>query len=128
MSRARSRGPSTTAAAEPNAAPWPSACPATSGFQPATFPRGRTGCNWHTRPARRFAGVIALEPSRPVATPPRLLDHVRAVARARHLAANTQKSYVRWIRRFIVFHGRRHPREMGVGEVNTFLTHLAVDG
>lgn len=69
-----------------------------------------------------------MEPARPVAAPPRLLDHVRAVARARHLAVNTQKSYVRWIRRFILFHGRRHPREMGVGEVNTFLTHLAVDG
>lgn len=63
----------------------------------------------------------------PNPTPPRLLEQVRAVARARHLAINTQKSYVRWVRRFILYHGRRHPRDMGVGEVNAFLTHLAVE-
>lgn len=66
--------------------------------------------------------------SLPAANPPRLLEQVRAVARARHLAVNTQKSYIRWIRRFILFHGRRHPRELGVAEVNAFLTHLAVEG
>lgn len=69
-----------------------------------------------------------MEPERPVAAPPRLLDQVRAAARTRHLATNTQKAYVRWIRRFILFHRRRHPREMGVAEVNSFLTHLAVEG
>lgn len=69
-----------------------------------------------------------MDAKRRMAAPPRLLDHVRAVAQARHLAVNTQKSYVRWIRRYILFHQRRHPRDMGVGEVNAFLTHLAVEG
>jgi integron integrase len=60
--------------------------------------------------------------------PPRLLDRVADAAIARHLSANTRKTYVRWIRRFVLFHRKRHPRDMGVAEVNAFLTHLAVDG
>ena len=60
--------------------------------------------------------------------PPRLLDQVADAATARHLSLNTRKAYVRWIRRFVIFHGRRHPRDLGVAEVNAFLTHLAVEG
>jgi len=60
--------------------------------------------------------------------PPRLLDRVADAATARHLSANTRKAYVRWIRRFILFHRKRHPQEMGVADVNAFLTHLAVAG
>jgi integron integrase len=60
--------------------------------------------------------------------PPRLLDRVADVAATRHLAANTRKAYVRWVRRFVLFHRKRHPSDMGVAEVNAFLTHLAVDG
>ena len=60
--------------------------------------------------------------------PPRLLDRVADAAIARHLSANTRKAYVRWIRRFVLFHRKRHPRDLGVAEVNAFLTHLAVDG
>jgi integron integrase len=56
-----------------------------------------------------------------------LFDRVRHAARLRHLAASTEKAYVHWIRRFVLFHGRRHPQEMGEAEVNAFLTHLAVD-
>jgi len=44
---------------------------------------------------------------------PRLLDRVRAEIRTRHYSPRTEKAYVGWIRRFIVFHGKRHPNEMG---------------
>ena len=57
---------------------------------------------------------------------PRLLDQVREKLRLRHYAKRTEEAYVDWIRRFIVFHKMRHPREMGIGEVEAFLTHLAV--
>ncbi|NIR29114.1 MAG: integron integrase [Gammaproteobacteria bacterium] len=58
---------------------------------------------------------------------PRLLDRVRSAIRARQYSYRTEQAYVHWIRRFILFHGRRHPWEMGKREVETFLTHLAVD-
>jgi len=57
---------------------------------------------------------------------PRLLERVRAAIRARHYSYRTEQAYVHWIRRFIRFHGRRHPTEMGKREVETFLTDLAV--
>jgi integron integrase len=60
-------------------------------------------------------------------TPPRLLDQVRAEIRARHYSRRTEDAYVHWIRRFIVFHGRRHPRELGAPEISEFLTWLAVE-
>lgn len=56
----------------------------------------------------------------------RLLDHVREAARLRHLSPRTEKAYVGWIRRFVLFHGQRHPREKGAAEVRSFLSHLAV--
>ena len=58
---------------------------------------------------------------------PKLLECVRHALRVRHMARNTEESYVHWIRRFILFHNKRHPREMGKAEVGQFLTHLAVD-
>jgi site-specific recombinase XerD len=59
---------------------------------------------------------------------PKLLDQVRDVIRRKHYSIRTEQSYVEWIRRFILFHHKRHPREMREGEVNAFLTHLARDG
>lgn len=59
---------------------------------------------------------------------PKLLDSVRAAARLRHLSIRTERAYSGWIRRFILFHRKRHPSEMGVEEVRQFLTHLAVEG
>jgi len=59
--------------------------------------------------------------------PRRLLDVVREALRARHYSRRTEKAYVGWIRRYILFHGKRHPREMGPAEVTRFLTALAVD-
>ena len=60
--------------------------------------------------------------------PRRLLDVVRETIRTLHYSRRTEKAYVGWIRRYILFHGRRHPREMGAAEVSRFLTALAVDG
>jgi len=60
-------------------------------------------------------------------TQPRLLDVVRARMRTQHLSLNTETTYVQWIRRFILFHHKKHPRDMGSPEVEAFLTHLAVD-
>ncbi len=59
---------------------------------------------------------------------PKLLDQVRHRCRVRHLALKTEQAYVGWIRRFILFHHKRHPLEMGKQEVGAFLTHLAVEG
>ena len=59
---------------------------------------------------------------------PRLLDRVRAALHARHYSRRTKEAYVAWIRRFIFFHAKRHPAEMGTPEVTRFLTSLAVDG
>ena len=59
---------------------------------------------------------------------PRLLDQVRAVARVRHLSLRTEQAYADWIRRYILFHGKRHPRDMGADEIRQFLSHLAVEG
>ena len=60
-----------------------------------------------------------------MAAPPRLLDAVRAAIRLRHYSYRTEKAYVDWIRRFVLHHGRRHPRELGGPEVRDFLSHLA---
>jgi len=57
---------------------------------------------------------------------PKLLDRVRTAIRARHYSRRTEEAYVGWIRRFILFHKKRHPAEMGETEINQFLTHLAV--
>ncbi len=56
----------------------------------------------------------------------RLLDQVREVIRVKHYSIRTEEVYVQWIKRFILFHGKRHPREMGAGEIEVFLTDLAV--
>jgi integron integrase len=65
---------------------------------------------------------------RGAAQPPRLLDRVRAQIRLRHYSAATEAAYVQWIRRFILFHRKRHPLTMGGREVSAFLTHLATEG
>ncbi len=56
---------------------------------------------------------------------PRLLDEVRTVIRRKHFSYRTEATYIQWIRRFILFHGKRHPRDMGAHEVTAFLNHLA---
>jgi len=56
---------------------------------------------------------------------PRLLDLVVDAIRRRHYSYRTEQAYLQWIKRFVWFHGKRHPREMGAAEVTAFLTHLA---
>jgi integron integrase len=63
----------------------------------------------------------------PSPQPPRLLDQVRQVARVKHLALSTEDCYTQWVKRFILFHNKRHPRDMGPLEIQAFLTHLAVN-
>lgn len=59
---------------------------------------------------------------------PKLLDQVRERIRVKHYSLRTEDAYLHWIRRFIFFHGKRHPREMGGPEVEAFLSHLATEG
>jgi integron integrase len=57
---------------------------------------------------------------------PRLLDRVRLAVRARHYSLRTEEAYVAWVKRFVLFHGKRHPQTMGENEINLFLSDLAV--
>lgn len=59
-------------------------------------------------------------------SPPKLLDQVVAKMRVKHYSIRTERSYVDWIKRFILFHDKQHPKDMGAAEVEAFLTHLAV--
>jgi len=61
------------------------------------------------------------------ATAPRLLDRVRDTIRVKHYSLRTEQAYLDWIKRFILFHGKRHPSELGAVDIAAFLTHLAVD-
>lgn len=60
------------------------------------------------------------------AVTPRLRDQLRDALRRRHYSYRTEQSYIHWVRRFIFFHGKRHPRDMGEPEIAAFLTDLAV--
>ena len=59
---------------------------------------------------------------------PRLLDQLRDRIRLKHYSIRTEKTYLDWNRRFILFHNKKHPRDMGTKEVEQFLTYLAVNG
>src|SRR6266516_4069052 len=64
----------------------------------------------------------------PALGPSTLLGRLRAALRARHYSPRTEQAYVAWVRRYVQFHGRRHPATMGATEVQAFLTHLAERG
>lgn len=57
--------------------------------------------------------------------PPRLLEQVRNAIRRLHYSYRTEQAYVHWITRYIWFHGKRHPAELGAPDVTAFMTHLA---
>ncbi len=59
-------------------------------------------------------------------SPVKLLDKVRQRIRLKGYSIRTEKSYVSWIKRFILFHGKRHPQEMGKSEIEAFLSHLVM--
>ena len=68
-----------------------------------------------------------LPPANPAPAPPRLLDRLRHHIRTRHYSQRTEEAYVHWVRRYIRFHGRRHPRELDGAHLTAFLSSLAVD-
>lgn len=59
---------------------------------------------------------------------PKLLDRVRWHLRVKRYSIRTEQAYVDWVRRYILFHGKRHPEQMGEEEIAAFLSHLAIDG
>lgn len=56
----------------------------------------------------------------------KLLDQVRSISRAKHFSLRTEQAYIYWIKRFIIFHNKRHPLDMAEPEISSFLSHLAV--
>jgi len=65
--------------------------------------------------------------STPTPRPKKLLDELSEQLRTRHYAIRTEKTYISWVRRYIIFHNKRHPKNMGAKEINAFLTHLALE-
>jgi len=59
-------------------------------------------------------------------SPVKLLDRVRQCIRLKGYSIRTEKSYISWIKRFILFHGKRHPQDMGRPEIEAFLSHLVM--
>ncbi len=81
------------------------------GMTPMQSPGLYEPLRWYSGPSS-VEGIVCESP--PFAPPrPRLLDQVREEIRKRHYSRRTERSYLGWIRRFIVFHGKRHPSEMG---------------
>ncbi len=59
--------------------------------------------------------------------PKKLLDQYRERIRLKQYSPCTEKTYAQWVREYILFHKKRHPREMGVAEINQFITHLVIE-
>lgn len=78
----------------------------------------------HTPPPYSTASLSPSPPT-PQTSEPRFLDQVANACRVKHLAYRTEQSYVAWVKRFILFHNKRHPKDMGPVEIRAFLTHLA---
>jgi integron integrase len=85
------------------------------------------GAGRTTDPSPPSLGQPAASSAVPAGKAPRLLDRVRDAIRLRHYSIRTEATYVDWVRRFILFHGKRHPESMGAVEVQAFLTHLATE-
>jgi integron integrase len=89
--------------------------------------RSNSKISYPILPVGALTATLAVSETSPAHAPkPRLLDQVREAIRARHYSRRTEKAYVHWIKRYIFFHGKRHPAELGASEVTTFLTSLAV--
>ena len=89
--------------------------------------KGKTLVDYRLK-ATNQDGQASITPLSPSAAPkPKLLDQVREAIRTRHYSYRTEKAYVHWIKRFIFFHNKRHPAEMGEAEIGRFLSSLATD-
>src|SRR5437762_9406939 len=73
----------------------------------------------------RIASMPTMVPIASAGHKPKLLDQVRDVIRRKHYSIRTEQAYVDWIKRFIIYHNKRHPAEMAEEEVAQCLTHLA---
>jgi len=76
---------------------------------------------YNTIPEKSTGSMNNLPPQKPK----KLLDQLRDAVRLKHYSYSTEKTYVRWVKRYVLFHNKRHPREMGAREIEAFLTHLA---
>ena len=76
----------------------------------------------HFNPPSLLAALPIPEPPKP-----KLLDQLRDIIRLKHYSNRTEQSYVDWGKRYILFHGKKHPKDMGAKEIASFLTHFAVD-
>jgi integron integrase len=82
------------------------------------------GLQWRNN----FDTMLSVSPSTAaVASSPKLLDRVRWHLRVKHYSIRTEQAYIDWIRRYILFHRKRHPNEMREKEITEFLTHLAIE-
>ena len=96
------------------------------GYPPGTMVlQADARMRYHTAPG---FPLVARDPNPTTPRPPKLLDRVPEVNRLRHGSRSTEKAYVGRIHRYILFHGKRHPDEMGAAEVTRFLSSLAVEG
>ena len=96
--------------------------------RPRLFPK-RLGVDHRSdRATHRSLHRAVSVPHAPTGHRPKLLDQVREAIRMRHYSVRTEEAYVGWIKRFILFHGKRHPLEMGEDEITRFLSALAVHG
>jgi Phage integrase, N-terminal SAM-like domain len=91
----------------------------------AQFSSGRLGIGPQSIPASQLVPQgVARVACVPAGRKPKLLDRVREAIRIRHYSGRTEEAYVSWIRRFILFHDKRHPLEMGKEEITRFLSAL----
>lgn len=77
---------------------------------------------------RRGSARVPEEPAVEARQKPRLFDRIKEVMRFKHYSVRTEEAYLGWIRRFILFHGKRYPETLGTEEVRDFLTWLALEG
>src|SRR5512139_2134544 len=90
---------------------------------------GSTYCLSSNSPTgRHVMGSENTPQSSSPANPPKLLDQLRDKIRVKHYSIRTETQYIHWAKRFILFHGKRHPRDLGANAVEAFLTHLATKG
>ncbi len=91
------------------------------------MPSGDVAVSTYSHAPSPGVGTDWIVAEAPAQRPSKLLDRVRQAIRIRHYSRRTEEAYVGWIRRFILFHGKRHTAQMGEDQVTAFLTSLAVD-
>ena len=110
-----------------HSAQYPQEAPRARGRRLGSEPESAYHCGSLRAVPQRTGG--AAMPPRPGGTPteskPKLLDQMREVMRLKHLSYRTEKAYLSWVKRFILFHDKRHPKDMGAPEIRAFLSYLA---